>query len=138
VRRASIALALAATLVTSCGGDVPDRLATKLQDDVATIRQLAEDGRPGLARGELALFVDLVMARMRDGRVDEDRGLEILEAAEVVSVQLALLPRPSPIPEESPSPSPQVDEGDEGGGEGKPDKDEDKGKGNGEGHGNDD
>jgi hypothetical protein len=139
VRRATIALGIVAILASSCGaGEIPPRLAATLQDRAATIRGLAEDGRPGLARSALRQLVELVSARLESGRIDEQRALEILEAADAVADQLSLLPRPSPT--ESPGPAPPEDGGgDEG--EGKPEKGKGQGKDgdNGdEGHGNDD
>jgi hypothetical protein len=139
VRRATIALGIVAVLASSCGGEeLPAGLAATLQDRVASIRELAEAGRPGLARHALRNLVALVTDRMEAGHIDEARAMEILEAAQTVTDQLVLLPRPSPT--ESPSPSPVEEDG--GDGEGKPDKDKGKGKdeGNGddEGHGNDD
>jgi hypothetical protein len=141
VRRATIALGIIAILASSCGeGQLPARLAATLQNRVAQIRTFAENGRPGLARTELRQLVVLVTSRLDAGRIDEGRATAILEAAQAVAEQLALVPRTSES--ESPSASP-VDEGDEGGGEGggegKPDKDKGNGKGNGDkGHGNDD
>jgi hypothetical protein len=142
VKRVAIALGIVAILASSCGGDeLPERLATSLQNRVASIRGYAESGRPGLARSALRNLVELVTAQVEAKRIDEGLATEILAAAQAVDDQLVLMPRPSPS--EAPSPSP-VDEGEEGGGEGegegggegKPDKD--KGNGNGNGNGNDD
>lgn len=135
MRRATIALGIIAILASSCGdGELPTQLAATLQNRVAQIRTLAESGRPGLARTELRKLVELVVSRLDAGRLDDGRATAILDAAQAVEDQLALVPRPSPS--ESPSPSP-VEAVDEGGGEGKPDKNKDKGNGD-EGHGNDD
>ena len=136
MRRATIALGIIAILASSCGdGELPTQLASTLENRVAQIRTYAESGRPGLARAELRKLVELVVSRLDAGRLGDGRATAILDAAQAVEDQLALVPRPSPS--ESPSPSP-VEEVDEGGGEGKPDKNN-KGKGNGdEGHGSDD
>jgi hypothetical protein len=139
MRRVAIALGIVAILASSCGSnELPARLATSLQNRVASIRGYAEAGRPGLARSALRNLVELVTAQVEAGRIDEARAAEILAAAQAVADQLVLVPRSSPS--EAPSPSP-VEEGHEGGGEGKPDKDKGNGNGNGngnEGHGNDD
>ena len=123
-----IALGIVAILASSCGGgELPARLATSLQNRVASIRDFAESGRPGWARDALQDLVELVTTEVEAGRIDEARGMEILAAAEAVADQLVLVPRSSPS--EIPSPSPSED------GNGKP---EGKGEGNGnEGHGND-
>jgi hypothetical protein len=135
MRRATIALGIIAILASSCGdGELPTQLAATLENRVAQIRTFAESGRPGLARTELRKLVDLVVSRLDAGRINDGRATAILDAAQAVEDQLALVHRPSPT--ESPSPSP-VGEVDEGGGEGKPDKNKDKGNGD-EGHGNDD
>jgi hypothetical protein len=135
VRRATIALGVIAILATSCGeGELPAQLAATLQNRVAQIRTLAENGRPGLARMELRRLEVLVVARLDAGRIGEGRATAILAAAQAVEEQLALVPMPSPS--ESPTP---VDEGEEGGGQEDPDKGKGNGKGNGDkGHGNDD
>ena len=134
-----ISVGILAILASSCGdGELPTQLAATLESRVAQIRAFAESGRPGLARTELRKLVELVVSRLDAGRIGDGRATAILDAAQAVEDQLALVPRPSPS--ESPSPSP-VEAVDEGGGEGKPDKDKDKGNGQGngdEGHGNDD
>jgi hypothetical protein len=131
VKRVTVALGIIAILTGSCGTSrYPAPLAAKLQERVETIRSLAENGRPGLARAELVRLVELVASRLQAGRIDEGRATEILEAAEAVEEQLAVLPRTSPTV--SPTPTP-TDEGDEGQG-----NDKNKGKGNDdESHGND-
>ena len=139
MRRATIALGIIAILSSSCGeSELPTTLAGTLQDHVAQIRTFAESGRPGLARTELRRLVALVSSRLDAGRLDEGRATAILEAANAVAEQLALVPMTSPTESPSPPPEEEVDERD---GEGKPDKDKGKGNGNGngnEGHGNDD
>ncbi len=139
MRRVVIALGVVAILVSSCGGgELPARLATSLEDRVASIRGFAEAGRPGLARSALRNLVELVTAQVEAGRIDEGRATEILAAAQAVADQLVLVPRSSPSVTPSPSPADEGDEGDEGEGHGKPDKDKGHGNGNGdEGHGND-
>lgn len=128
MRRLAITLGIVAILASSCGGDgLPPRLATSLQKRVASIRDFAESGRPGWARGALQNLVELVTTEVEAGRIDEARGMEILAAAQAVADQLVLVPRSSPS--EIPSPSPS----DENGGK------KDKGNGHGDdGHGNDD
>jgi hypothetical protein len=133
MRRVVIALGIVAILVSSCGGDeLPSRLATSLQNRVASIRGYVEAGRPGLARSGLRNLVELVTAQVEAGRIDEGRATEILAAAQAVADQLVLVPRSSPS--ETPSPSP--DESEVGGDHSKPDKDKGNGHGD-EGNGND-
>ena len=130
MRRVAIAIGIVAILASSCGGDeLPARLATSLQNRVASIRDFAESGRPGWARGALRNLAELVTAEVEAGRIDEARATEILEAAQAVADQLVFVPRSSPS--ETPSPSPTEE------GNGKPDKDKGEGHGD-EGHGNDD
>lgn len=132
MRRVVIALGIVAILVSSCGGNDPQRAFTaRLQERVASIRELAEAGKPGLARDRLENLVTSVTSRLDRGLIDEGWALEILESAEAVDIQLGLLPAPSRSTAPSPSP---VQEGDGGGG-----KDNGKDKGNGdEGHGKND
>jgi hypothetical protein len=131
MRRVAIVLGIVAILASSCGGDeLPARLATSLQNRVASIRGYAESGRPGLARSGLRNLVELVTAQVEAGRIEQARASEILAAAQAVADQLVLVPRVSPS--ESPSPSPV----EEGNGNGKPDKGKGEGHGD-EGHGND-
>jgi len=137
VKRATIALGIVAILASSCGGsELSTRLATSLENRVASIRGYAESGRPGLARSAVRNLVELVTAQVEAGRIDEGRATEILAAAAAVAEQLALLPRTAPTESPTPSPSP-VDDGDEGGHGDGHGKDKDKGHGD-EGHGNGD
>ena len=54
MRRVVITLGIVAILVSSCGeNDPPASFATRLQEQVASIRELAEAGKPGLARDRL-------------------------------------------------------------------------------------
>ncbi len=135
MRRATIALGVVVILASSCGqSDLPPGFAAALQEQVDSVRQLAEAGRPGLARDELEALVALVTSRLERDLMDEGRALDILESAEAVEAQLSLLPRASAT--EAPSPPPVEEE------EGDGDSGKDKGKGNGngnggEGHGND-
>jgi hypothetical protein len=126
MRRMAIVLGLVAALTSSCGGhDLPTGVAATLQDQVALIRHDAEQGRPGHARNHLNELVAMVTSQLDRGVIDEQRAAEILESADAVATQLALLPRPSPS--EAPSPSPVEEKGkDEGKGNGH----EDKGNGN--------
>jgi hypothetical protein len=130
VRRGAVAAAAAAALVLgSCGqGDLPSATSADLQDRVAAIRRAASTGQRRIALRRLSVLVETVSSLLDAGRIDQGRGLEILESAEAVGDQLSLLPRPSPTP--SPNPSPSQEEGNSGKGKG-------KGKGD-EGHGNDD
>lgn len=134
MRRVVISICLIAIVVSSCGrSDAPATFEARLQERVASIRALAEDGRPGLARDRLENLVESVTSLLDRGLIDEGWAVEILESAQVVHVQLRLLPAPSES--EAPSPSPiQEEEGDGGNGKG---NDKDKGNGD-EGHGNDD
>lgn len=122
MRRVGITLGIVAILVSSCGGnDTPAGFTATLQDRVASIRELAEAGKPGLALSRLRNMVASVSTQLERGRIDEGSALEILESAQAVELQLRLLPA-SPSASEPPSPSP-VDEGggeeDSGGGDGK-------------------
>jgi hypothetical protein len=133
MRRIAIALGIVAIVASSCGtNELPARLATSLQNRVASIRGYAESGQPGLARSALRNLVELVTAQVEVGRIDEARATEILAAAQAVADQLVLVPRTSPSEAQSPSPSVEIDEGGHG-----DDKDKDKGHGD-EDHGNDD
>ena len=137
MKRATIALGIVAILASSCGGsELSTRLATSLENRVASIRGYAESGQPGLARSAVRNLVELVTAQVEAGRIDEGRATEILAAAAAVAEQLALLPRTAPTESPTPSPSP-VDDGDEGGHGDGHGKDKDKGHGD-EGHGNGD
>jgi hypothetical protein len=127
--RMVITLGIFAILASSCGGDGPPaRLAETLQDRVASIRELAEAGKPGLALSRLRNIVASVSSQLARERIDEGWALEILESARAVELQLRLLPA-SPSETDAPSPSP-VDEGggEENSGGGK-DKDKDGGNG---------
>ena len=126
MRRVVITLGIVAILVSSCGrNDPPASFETRLRERVASIRELAETGKPGLALTRLRNMVASVTSRLDRGLIDEGWALEILESAQVVDVQLRLLPAPSES--EVPSPSPiQEEEADDGKGK---DKDEDKGHG---------
>lgn len=138
MRRVVVTLGIVAILVSSCAeNDTPERFAATLQDRVASIRELAEAGKPGLALARLRNVVTSVTSQLERGRIEEGWALEILESAQAVELQLRLMPA-TPSASEEPSPSPV----DEGGGE-----DSDGGNGNGKGknngngdkgHGNDD
>jgi hypothetical protein len=129
VRRAAVVFGIVAILASSCGQDpYPPRLAVTLDHRVAAIRGLAEAGQPGRALAATRDLIELVTARMRSGRLDQGKAMDILAAADVVVQRLALLPRPSPA--ESPSPPPvEEDRGDHGEGKG---KGKDKGRDRGE------
>jgi hypothetical protein len=132
VRHGAIAAAAAIALVLgSCGhGELPPALSNDLQDQVASIRRAAETGQRGTALRRLEALVGTVNSLLDGGRIDEGRGLAILQSAEAVGNQLALLPPPSPTV--TSSPSPVQEEGYGGDGKGK-----DEGHGH-EGHGKDD
>ena len=138
MRRAVTTLGIVAILMTSCGeSDPPAGSAATLQEQVASVRELAEAGKPGLALARLRNMIASVSLQLDRGRIDEGWALEILGSARAVELQLRLLPA-APSDAEAPSPSPSVDQGggeeDSGGGNGS-----DKDKGNGDkGHGNDD
>ncbi len=127
MRRVVITLGIVAILVSSCGrNDPPASFETRLRERVASIRDLAEEGKPGLARDRLENLVASVTSRLDQGLIDEAWALEVLESAQVVDVQLRLL---APSESEAPSPSPvQEEEADDDEGHG---KDEDKGNGKG-------
>ena len=129
MRRVVITLGIFAILVSSCGGnDTPARLSATLQDRVASVRELAEAGKPGLALSRLKNIIASVSSELDRGRIDEGWALEVLESAEAVRAALRLVPSPSPT--ETSSPAPVQEESDSG-------KGKDKGQGD-EGHGNDD
>jgi len=132
MRRAIVVTLVLGLLGGSCG-DPSNRLDSALRNRVASIREAAEAGHPGIAIGRLNTLVDLVSNGLENGSIDQARAFEILEAAEAVQSQLALFPRPSPEP--SPTPTEEEGDHDEGGGKGK-DKGKDKGHGD-EGHGHD-
>jgi hypothetical protein len=126
-RAATIAIGIVAVLASSCGeAAMPPRLATTLENRVATIRGLAEDGRPGLAIAATRDLMSLVTDRLHAGKIDDSKAVEILEAARALVDDLELMARPAA---ESPSPSAIPSEEDEGG-----DGDKGKGKGKGKGH----
>lgn len=135
MRRVVITLGIVAILVSSCGRSDPTAsFETRLQEQVASIRALAEEGKPGLARDRLENLVASVTSRLDQGQIDEGWALEILESAEVVELQLRLLP--ASAESEAPSPSPVQEEQEKGhDGDG---KDDDKGKGNDKGKGKND
>ena len=140
MRRVVITLGIVVILVSSCGeNDTRASFAATQQDRVASIRELAEAGKPGLALARLRNMVASVTSQLERGRIEEGWALEILESAQAVELQLRLLPA-SPSESEAPSPSP-VDEGggeeDSGGGNGKG-KGKGKNNGGGEGNGKDD
>ncbi len=142
MRRVVITLGIVAILVSSCGeNDTRARFAATQQDRVASIRELAEAGKPGLALARLRNMVASVTSQLERGRIEEGWALEILESARAVELQLRLLPAtPSESESEAPSPSPVEEDGgeeDSGGGNG---KGKGKGKNNGgdEGNGKDD
>ena len=138
MRRVVTTLGVFAILMSSCGGnDTPARLAETLQDRVASIRELAEAGKPGLALSRLRNIVASVSSQLDRERIDEGWALEILESAQAVELQLRLLPA-SPSETDAPTPSPVDEGGREEHSDGGKDKDKDKdGKNGGEGHGND-
>ena len=129
MRRIVITLGIVAILVSSCGrSEAPAGFEAKLQDQVASIRTLAEEGKPGLARAALENLVTSVTTRLDRGLIDEGWALQILESAQVVKVQLRLLPAPSES--EAPDPSPiQEVEADDDKGHGKDKEKDDKGHG---------
>ena len=97
MRRATVALGVIAILASSCGdGELSTQLAASLENRVAQVRTFAESGRPGRARTELRKLVELVVSRLDAGRIDDGRATAILDAAQAVDDQLALVPRPSP------------------------------------------
>jgi hypothetical protein len=136
MRRVTITLGIVAILVSSCGRSDPTAsFETRLEEQAAAIRDLAEEGKPGLARDRLENLVASVTSRLDRGLIEEGWALEILESAEVVELQLRLLP--ASAESEAPSPSPVQEEEEEGnGGEGSGDgKDEGEGNGKDEGNG---
>ena len=130
MKRVVITLGIVAILVSSCGrNDPPASFETKLRERVASIRDLAEGGKPGLARDRLENLVASVTSRLDQGSLDEGWALEVLESAQLVEVQLRLL---APSESEGPSPSPiQEEQADEDKGHGKDEDDEDEGNGKG-------
>jgi hypothetical protein len=135
VRRPTIVIAAAALLGGACGqSSLSPDVAESLQQRVALIRRAAEAGRPLQVRTRLEALTSTVSALVEEGRLEDDRALEIAAAAEAVEAQIGLIPRTAT---RSPAPSPSVEEN-EGEGDGESGKGEGNGKGNGgEGHGND-
>ena len=89
MRRVVITLGIVAILVSSCGeNDTRARFAATLQDRVASVRELAEAGKPGLALARLRNMVASVTSQLERGRIDEGWALEILESAQAVELQL--------------------------------------------------
>jgi hypothetical protein len=129
MRRVVITLGIVAILVSSCGrSDTRAGFEAKLREQVASIRTLAEEGKPGLARGRLENLVASVTTRLDRGLIEEGWALQILESAQAVDIQLRLLPTPSHEEEPTPSPVQEAGTGDESGdGKGKG-KGKDKGK----------
>ena len=128
-------IAAAALLGGACGqSSLSPDVAESLQQRVALIRRAAEAGRPLQVRTRLEALTSTVSALVEEGRLEDDRALEIAAAAEAVEAQIGLIPRTAT---RSPAPSPSVEEN-EGEGDGESGKGEGNGKGNGgEGHGND-
>ena len=137
MRRLAFAFAAAALLGGACGQSSLSRdVAEDLQQQVALIRRAAEAGRPVQVRAHVETLTSDVSALVEQGRLEEDRALEIAAAAEALEARIGLIPRTTAT--RSPIPSPSVDE-DEGEGDGESGKGKGNGKGNGgEGHGNDD
>lgn len=136
-RAATIALGIVAILASSCGEpSMPPRLANTLEHRVATIRELAEAGRGGLAIDATRDLMTFVTGRVNAGVMDDSKAVEILDAAGLVVQRLQLLPRPTVATSASPSPPPseEGEHGNEGKGKGKGHDDE--GDGN-QGGGND-
>jgi hypothetical protein len=127
VRRAVLIAAAAALLIGGCArGDIPPKAATRLENQVSWIRRAAEARAPRTALARLETLTETVNVLLDQGKIDRDRALAILSAAEDVRTQLALLPVRS-SPTETFSPSPSAEEGDQGNhGEGN----NGKGKGN--------
>ena len=72
MRRVVITLGIVAILVSSCGRSDPTAsFETRLQEQVASIRALAEEGKPGLARDRLENLVASVTSRLDQGQIDE-------------------------------------------------------------------
>jgi hypothetical protein len=134
--RPTIVIAAAALLGGACGqSSISPDVAESLQQRVALIRRAAEAGRPLQVRIRLEALTSTVSALVEQGRLEDDRALEIAAAAEAVEAQIGLIPRTTT---RSPAPSPSVEEENEGEGDGESGKGEGNGKGNGgEGHGND-
>ena len=137
MRRPTIVIAAAALLGGACGqSSLSPDVAESLQQRVALIRRAAEAGRPLQVRTRLEALTSTVSALVEQGRLEDDRALEIAAAAEALEAQIGLIPRTTAT--RSPTASPSVDEG-EGEGDGESGKGKGNGKGNGdEGHGNDD
>lgn len=134
-RRAVAAGLLALTLLGSCGdsqAEISARAQRQLQarlDEVRTAVALAD--RVG-AQSALEDLERSVSQLLEAGQLSEDRGAEILAAAQDVAAQLSLLsepttsPSPDPTETTDPAPSEKPDT---------PSKDEDENKGKGEGKG---
>jgi hypothetical protein len=129
VKRVGAALALVVVLIGACGrSDLSREAAQDLQRRVATVRAAAEAGKPVLARTRLRALTSTVGSLVDQGLLDDQRAIEIVQAADAVRAQLTLLTPYSP----SESPSPAVEEGKHSG-----EDDGDKGKGHDNGNGKD-
>jgi hypothetical protein len=129
VKRAVLILAAVALLGGGCArGDIRPKAATRLENQVSWIRRAAEAGAPRTALARLDTLTSTVDLLVDQGKIDRDRALDILSAADDVRTQLALLPAGSVTTSsatETSSPSPSDEEGKGNHGEGN------KGKGNG-------
>ena len=115
MRRAVLIVAAAALLGGACArGEIAPRAATRLENQVSRIRRAAEAGAPRIALTRLETLTATVQELLDRGKIDPDRALDILGAADEVRTQLALLPvgsGTSSSSTETPSPSPSEEDG---------------------------
>ena len=108
MRRAVLIVAAAALLGGGCArGEIAPRAA--------------EAGAPRIALSRLETLTATVQQLLDQGKLDRDRALDILDAADDVRTQLALLPvgsGTSSSSTETPSPSPSEEDGHGNHGEG--------------------
>jgi hypothetical protein len=133
VRRLLVAALAVACLVPACAsGDTLDpTVAQDLGKRVASIRTMAETGQRYKAKQALQSLIGSVQALEAEGTVGEDRAGQILQAANDVLADLALLPVPTTTESSSPSAELSVPDASNGS-----DEHPDHGGENGNGHGN--
>ncbi|MFP5297814.1 MAG: hypothetical protein ACLGHL_02355 [Actinomycetota bacterium] len=88
MRSMIVGLSLVVTL-GACGGEqITDAASEQLQNQVATVREVASTGDPSTAREELDELVSMVEEMSDDGEIDEAKAREILAAAQDVEAEL--------------------------------------------------
>jgi hypothetical protein len=132
VRRLLVTALVVVCLGPACasGEDLDPTIAHDLGERVASIRTMAEAGQRYKAKQAVQSLIGSVQALEAEGIVGEDRAGQILQAANDVLDDLALLPSPTTTESSSPSAEPSVPEASNG-------SDEHPGHGGGKGNGED-